>query len=301
MKRHTYAISILASIVFVSLACSCNIIKKENADEQSIRDSLAHFNSRKEVGTLTAYYAKEDFSADEREYKKGELICDSNDPFNHVSDEDENNYRYSGDNTGVEYSWLLPKSKVEKKVYTMNQLALSDIEGKAYFVAENGFVARIFWSNSNGHGFYNWNGEEKFREKERFRECFVLSAELVWPWDNSKHLFEEQLDEKLGNIKLYSENIYRQYDHLIGFVEESWDNKEGWDYNKSAYDTDGNLLVDQWKVDGIPDYISIAYIEEEDALYINGILYYRHITETKTNKERNSNKNFIEMLQCLWE
>lgn len=45
MKRHTYAISILASIVFVSLACSCNIIKKENADEQSIRDSLAHLDS----------------------------------------------------------------------------------------------------------------------------------------------------------------------------------------------------------------------------------------------------------------
>jgi hypothetical protein len=79
----------------------------------------------------------------------------------------------------------------------------------------------------------------------------------------------------LGNIELYCENKYRQYDHLIGFVEEAWYDKEGWDYTKSAYDKDGKLLVDQWEIDGIPDYISIAYIAEEDALYINGTLYRR--------------------------
>lgn len=232
-------------------------------------------NQAPEVGTLTAYYAKEDFRVNEHEYKKGVLICDSNDPLNHVSDEDENNYRYSGDDGGEDYSWLLPKSKVEKKVYTMNLLAPSDIDRKAYFEADNGCVARIFWSNSNGHRFYNWNGkEEKYNEEERYKECFVLSAELLSPWDDSKYLFEEQLNEKSGYIELYCENKYRQPNHLIGFVEESWYNKEGYDSKKSAYDKDGKLLVDQWEIDGIPDYISIAYIADEDALYINGILYY---------------------------
>lgn len=259
MEKETLFMSILAIFMVVGVLCSCE--KQKTAPE---------------VGTLTAYYAKEDFSANEREYKKGELICDSNDPLNHVSDEDENNYRYTGDDGGDEYSWLLPKSKVEKKTYIMNQLTPTDIDGKAYFVAENGCVARIFWSNSNGHGFYNWNGkEEKYREGERYKECFVLSAELLSSWDNSKHLFEEQLNEKLGNIELYCENRYREYDHLIGFVEESWNDKEGYGDGKSAYDKDGKLLVDQWEIDGIPDYISIAYIAEEDALYIDGTLYSR--------------------------
>ena len=250
---------IAAMFVLMSVSCSCD--KKEVAPE---------------AGILTAYYAKEDFSANEREYKKGELICDSNDPLNHISDEDDNNYRYSGDDGGDPYSWLLPKSKVEKKSYKMNHLTPSDIDGRAYFKAENGCVARIFWSNSNGHKFYNWNGkEEQYRDEERYKECFVLSAEILSPWDNSKHLFEEQLNEKLGNIELYCENKYRQYDHVIGFVEESWYNKEGYGDEKSAYDKDGKLLVDQWEIDGIPEYISIAYIAKEDALYINGTLYYK--------------------------
>ena len=248
-----------AIIVAVGLLCSCD--KETYAPE---------------VGILTAYYAAVDFNVEDCEYKKGTLICDSNDPLNHISDEDENNYRYSGDDGGEEYSWLLPKTKVEKKTYKMNQLTASDIDGKAYFVAENGSVARIFWSNSNGHKFYNWNGEEeKYKEGERYKECFVLSAESFSSWDNSKSLFEEQLNEKLGNIELYCENKYRQYDHLIGFVEESWYNKEGYGFNKSAYDKGGKLLVDQWEVDGIPEYISIAYIAEDDALYINGTLYYK--------------------------
>lgn len=259
MKKVTSFMPIVAMFVLMGVLCSCE--KRKAVPE---------------VGILTAYYAKEDFSVDGREYKKGVLICDSNDPMNHVSDEDENNYRYTGDDGGDEYSWLLPKSKVEKKTYKMNQLMPSDINGKVYFVAENGCVARIFWSNSNGHKFYNWNGEEeKYKEEDRYKECFVLSAELLSSWDNSKYLFEEQLDEKIGNIELYCENRYRQYDHLIGFVEEGWYNKEGYGFKKSAYDKDGKLLVDQWEVDGIPEYISIAYIAEEDALYINGTLYYK--------------------------
>jgi hypothetical protein len=259
MKKGTLFMPIVTMFMLMGVLCSCE--KQKTVPE---------------VGTLTAYYAKEDFSANEREYKKGELICDSNDPLNQVSDEDENNYRYTGDDGGDEYSWLLPKSKVEKRTYKMNQLSPSDIDGKAYFVAENGCVARIFWSNSNGHGFYNWDGkEEKYKDEERYKECFVLSAELLSSWNNSKYLFEEQLNEKLGNIELYCENKYRGYDHLIGFVEEGWYNKEEYGGNKSAYDKDGKLLVDQWEADGIPEYISIAYIAEEDALYINGTLYRR--------------------------
>ena len=259
MNKKNAFMPIIALVMAISLLCSCQQKKEVPV-----------------VGTLTAYYAKEDFNVDEIVYKKGQLICDSNDPLNHVSDEDVNNYRYFEDNSDDGYSCLLPKSKVEKKTYKMNQLTPPDINGKAYFVAENGCVARVFWSNSNGHRFYNWNGEEeKYRDEERYKECFVLSAELLSSWDNSKYLFEEQLNEKLGSIELYCENEYKQYDHLIGFIEEGWHNKEGYGFKKSAYDKDGKLLVDQWEEDGIAEYISIAYIADEDALYINGTLYSR--------------------------
>ena len=80
MKKVTSFMPIAAMIVLMSVFCSCE--KKKVAPE---------------VGTLTAYYAKEDFSVNDREYKKGKLICDSNDPLSHVSDEDESNFRYSGD------------------------------------------------------------------------------------------------------------------------------------------------------------------------------------------------------------
>ena len=74
MKRVLLLMPLVTIFMLMGVLCSCE--KQKTAPE---------------VGTLTAYYAKEDFSANEREYKKGELICDSNDPLNQVSDEDENN------------------------------------------------------------------------------------------------------------------------------------------------------------------------------------------------------------------
>ena len=229
-------------------------------------------------------WALEDFEGSE--YKKGQLICDSNDPINRIVDQDTDNYKYEGDDTGEEYSWLLPKSKVEKKTYTMNQLTASDIGDKAIFVAENGCKARIFWSDINGHRYFNWNGEEeRYRDEERYSECFVLSVEYISPYNNEKYLFEEQLGEKRGSIELYCKNRFagdstdptncRYREGLIGLIEETWANKDGWDYKKTAYSEDGKLLVDQWEISDIPDYISIAYIADLDALYVNGQLYYR--------------------------
>ena len=224
------------------------------------------------VGTLTAYYATENFNADYIEYKKGELICDSNN--GRIEEEDEGNYRLY---YGEEYFFvLLPKSKVEKKTFTMNQLTASDIGDKAVFVAEDGCIARIFWSNINGHGFFSWDGEEeKYQDEERCKECYVLSVESVAFYDGEKHLFEEQLEEVRGSIKLYSNDPYSERETLIGSIEEHWLPKEGWDYDKTSYSDDGKLLVDQWEVDGIPDGVSIAYIAELNALYVNGQLYYR--------------------------
>ena len=230
------------------------------------------------VGPLTAYYATEDFNAGYFEYKKGQLICDSNDPINRIVENDADNYKYEGDDTGEYYSWLLPKSKVEKKTFTMNQLTPQNVGNKAVFVSSDGCTAKIFWSNINGHQYYNYDGsEENWRETERLSECYVLSVELISAWSGEKYLFEEQLEEKQGFIKLFAEDPYGRDHGLVGFVVEKWLNKEGWGYAKTAYDESGKLLVDQWECADIPEYISIAYIADLDALYIEGDLYLRKL------------------------
>ena len=238
------------------------------------------------VGTLTAYYATADFHAGETEYKKGQLICDSNDPLNRIVEKDAGNYMYEGDDTGAYYSWLLPKSKVEKKTYTMNLLTVGNVGKNAVFQAKNGCKARIFRAVSNGHRYYNWDGtEQDISATDRFQESFVLSAEIINRWDGDKYLFEEQLEEEQGSITLYYDNRFaegvedpencRYRKGKIGIIEESWNNSEGWDASLSAYSADGKLLTDQWAVADIAEYISIAYIADLDALYINGELYYR--------------------------
>lgn len=277
MKRALNGMSIVTMVLLMSIICSCG-----NSSSSPIE----------EVGILTAYYAKEDFKVDDGiEYKKGQLICDSNDPFNRIVEQDRNNYRYEGDDTGEEYSWLLPKSKVEKKTYTMNQLPVNSIGDKAYFVSEAGDVACIFWSKINGHKYCSWDGKEvNWKEVERHAECYVLSIEGIG-MDNNYYVFEEQLEEKRGSLNLYVDksaygggedpNNCRYHEYPIGIIEEKWDNKEGWDSGKPAYNEDGKLLVDQWEIDGIPARISIAYIADLDALYIDGELYYRTNDKSK--------------------
>lgn len=236
------------------------------------------------VGTLTAYYATESFDAPMGyPIKKGQLICDSNDPLNRIVEGDANNYKYEGDDGGELYSYMIPKSKVEKKTFTMSQLRYTDVGDRAMFVSEKGRKACIFWSKANGHQYFNWDGsEENLPAQDMLNECYVLSAEIG---TEEPVLFEEQLCERRGCIELYWENRFamgstdpnycRYREGKIGFIEENWCNAEGWEESKSAWNDKGELLVDQWQIADIADYISIAYIADLNALYINGDLYYK--------------------------
>ena len=238
------------------------------------------------VGTLTAYYAKEEIQFEEwLEYKKGQLICDSNDPINRIVELDKDNYKYEGDEGGGYYSYIIPKSKVEKRTYTMSQLPVSMIGDRKEFVSKDGLKASIFWSKRNGHQYFSWdpdNGTYKNEEEaKRHDECYVLSVEIA-PF-GEKYLFEDQLEVTDGKIALYCENRFgvdtdpdncRYREGVIGFIEEAWFNEEA-PYGESHYNEKGELQVDQYTTDGsIPEYISIAYIADINALYINGLLYY---------------------------
>ena len=285
MKKLSVMLSSITMLLMMSMICSCQTrsaspveLKEETKEElkEVPKEEPKVVIEAPVVGTLTAYYAKENFSAGGINYKKGQLICDTNDPINKIVEQDDQNYKYEGDDTGEYYSWLLPKSIVEKKTFLMNQLSAENVGEKAVFLSEKGCVARVFWSTINGHKYYDYEGkEEKWRETERLSECYVLSVEYISIWDGEKYMFEEQLEEKQGNIKIYAENHYRDAEGQIGFVEERWYNKEDWPYSKSAYGEDGKLLVDQWECADIPEYISIAYIGDIDALYVDGVLYFR--------------------------
>ena len=58
-------------------------------------------------------------------------------------------------------------------------------------------------------------------------------------------------------------------------MEDGWYIKGDWDYRKSAYDENGNLLVSLERTVDIPMEYSVAYIGSLDALYVNGNLYFR--------------------------
>lgn len=241
-------------------------------------------------GTLTAYYANEAFDS----YEKGQLIVDTNDPLNRIVDYSKTKYKYEGDDGGEYYSQMILKSRVTVKQYEMTPLPVEMVRDDATFVSRNGFTVRIFAACANGHSFYSYSAEGEFEryydavETADHQEYYVLSGHLESPYDPLEGVFfEDPLMVEDGNIKLYVDGAeipyasvddpsnvrYRPY--KMGFLEEAWVTPDDYGYGQSAYDESGNLLVDPTAMCDIPERLSIAYIGAEDALYINGTLYYR--------------------------
>lgn len=237
-------------------------------------------------GTLTAYYANDAFG----DYQQGQLIVDTNDPLNRIVDFSQTKYKYEGDDTGEYYSHLILKSQVTVKQYQMSPLPVELVRDDATFVSSDGFTVRIFTACINSHIFYSFDDEfvphYDAEQTEAHQEYYVLSGTFKSPYDPEGFFFEEPLAVEDGNIKLYingseigytsddpDEVRYRPY--KMGFLEERWTAPEDYGYDRSAYDAAGNLLVDLFRVVDIPTTLSIAYIEAEDALYVNGTLYYR--------------------------
>ena len=242
-------------------------------------------------GKLTAYYANVAFD----DYKEGQLIVDTNDPLNRIVDHSQTKFKFEGDDTGEYYSHLILKSYVTVKEYDMSPLPVEMVQNDATFVSRDGYVVRIFSACANGHSFYSYNTDDgEFNlfydavQTAAHQEYYVLSGMIKTPYEpDYGFFFEEPLEVVDGNIKLYvdgSEIRYVSVDdptyvryrpYKMGFLEEAWTAPEGYEYGKSAYDDSGNLMVDPVSVIDIPTYLSIAYIGAEDALYIDGTLYYR--------------------------
>lgn len=238
-------------------------------------------------GKLTAYYANDAFG----DYQKDELIVDTNNPINRIVDYSKTKFKFEGDDTGEYYSHLILKSQVTVKEYQMDPLPVELVQDDATFVSSDGFVVRIFAASANGHSFYSYNDDFEPNydaiQTAAHQEYYVLSGVLKSYYDDEGFFFEEPLEVENGHIKLYvyggdigyasaDDPTYVRYrPYKMGFLEEAWTVPDDYGYGKSAYDAAGNLLVDPVRIVDIPTYLSIAYIGSEDALYIDGTLYYR--------------------------
>ena len=233
-------------------------------------------------GTLTAYYS----NVTNDRYEKGQLIVDTNDPMNRIVNYNKTKYKFEGDNTGEDYSWLIPKSQVTVKEYKMSPLPVEKIGDKAMFRSTDGCEVCIFKAHANGHRFFTlsrtdfemvYNAEET-RAHQEFYAMVATSDEGLF--------FQQPLEVENGCIKLYMNGTdlhycndvkgtlrYRPY--VVGFIEESWSVSDEHGYDEPAYDTDGDLVTDLYETVDMPTYLSIAWIEAENALYINGTLYYK--------------------------
>lgn len=241
---------------------------------------------------LTAYYAKVEIvdNGIGWGYAKGQLIVDTNDPMNRMVDYNKSQYRYESGESEEMYYYLFDKSQVTVKVYQMSPLPVTLVRNGATFQSFEGFEISIFPANANGHGFYGLDEDfQPYYDAEQtaaHQHYYVLSGRFQSAFDPDGFFFEDPLEVEDGNIKLYVDDGEIGYtsddpDNVryrpckMGLLEEKWMAPDEYEYGLSAYDGAGNLLVDVTTIVDIPTTLSIAYIGAEDALYVDGTLYYR--------------------------
>ena len=92
--------------------------RDNNFDFEFAQFDQLNFNEEQidnQLVALTAYYAKTAFG----DYKQGQLIVDTNDPFNRMVKHNKSTYKYEGNDGGENYSKLIRKSQVTVKQYKM--------------------------------------------------------------------------------------------------------------------------------------------------------------------------------------
>ena len=282
MKRQTIFTFLMISALIIS--CKSNTRNQakslENAGETPSVQAAPCPVKTPEAGTLTAYYATEDFDDGQGAYhfQKGDLICDGNNEFASIVDYDKDNYRFEpeeAEDGNVYGAFIFPKSKAEKKVFKQNQLTTELVGDRAVFKDKDGNLATIFKSSRNGQPLYIMNDEKWEFEPgpeellNKYDNCYVISVHLP------DGLFEESLETEGDIIKLYQYEEDAANPVYSGAIEDSWYVKADWDSETSAYDQDGKLLVPLERTVDIPVTHSVAYIGELDALYVDGTLYYR--------------------------
>ena len=222
------------------------------------------------VGTLTVYYAKErlkivDNNGETKRYEKGDMICDSRGVCS-VKDINSKEYKVIlEDDLGydVTITFIMPKDKIEKKVYQMNQLPIALIGDRKTFKSADGKSAVIFKSNNNGHKYIRrFDGQIDVENTQKYANCYVINIDEEYGSGDYPLLL------KRDYIDLYDDNNNIGKELFLAYNLS----KEG-----SAYDSNGNMIDDKTtgNESGFEyDPFYLAYIGSLKALYINGKMYY---------------------------
>ena len=104
----------------------------------------------------------------------------------------------------------------------------------------------------------------------------MLSIE--WYYDGRTELIEAPLKTSNNCIDFYRKVLDSK--RLVGILDEKFcPRNDHWNYEKSAFGTNGELLTnldyfEQAPIEELGNINTIAYIADMDALYFNGVLYY---------------------------
>ena len=227
------------------------------------------------VGTITAYCAAVELGDSNEKFKPGDVIADNYDPFAPKVEESGESYVFTwepeyDDEEVVKRTF--PKSSVTVKTIKAAWLAVADVENGALFESKDGQNLRIFRSNSNGHTYPDIYGEDGKLTAEQQKKCLVMSVSHYSEYDKTTYYSYYLLPEQDGFVGLYEKMDGRLAPLIAGefAAPYEWIEKN----RGEAYDAQGNLLVDMDILEML-FYETIAWVAEENAIYLDGKMYYR--------------------------
>lgn len=263
------------------LSCTGNGNTSSNVSQDSTKQEEAQPANR-HVASLTLYFAKKEVKAQYETIKPGELIT--------------HNYEMYGPEVkdlgeSYEFSWIpdndiepivrsqVFKTDVDVKTINPGWISVADAEKGINFESKKGNKIRLFQSNSNGHKYTNpcpWPEDKNWLTKEQLDKCFVMEVAVLNETDKKYNYTYYHFGATDGFVDLYELKDGRLAPLATSRYMSpwSWGSKKG-----SAYDENGNLLVDMEKICDEVNQDAIAYDLEQKAIYLNifrkGEFYFR--------------------------
>lgn len=230
------------------------------------------------VGQLKIYTAKSRMTCPLREsfhrgvkmeFKKGQIITDSQACFYTISNYNNTHFLFGGQCDSDGESCLIAKANVKIDTYEIGELPVSAIGDGVSFTSKNGTSYRLFIAHANGYKFYSpdLESDSYFYDSKitnaRQRFC-VLS--VATKYEHSSQCPEEYI------IDIVDDKVQLYEDGKSILLDNGWVNYNEFTeeyYDKSSSDQNGNLATNMYYTLNKPDYLeSVCYIPSMNALYI---------------------------------
>ena len=247
--------------------------RKSNAG--FVPPTLNYSNEETGVGTLTVYRFKNTINQGHTQYQdvnkqivfdrstfKGDLLCDNNYPGAEVSStifNGQSGYQYYNNWDNTHENGMFYTYDIETTSYKFDELLTEEVgEYGMTFVTEDGMKSvSIFKYKPNG---YDIDGGDE--------PDYIIwgTVPKINSGKGSKGInFIASLEQEGQHVKLYTKNANNAY---CGTVFENLRSSSA-----KPFDAQGNMQTNLWSVNS-KNFISIAYVRKNHALYVNGIWYY---------------------------